>query len=173
MLYSTLVPSVWVVFSGFAQLTMLMHNGWWHIAHQCTWQQQFRIERKKVGVTVLMIWADRHWAVVKQNLRCGECRMERSYPTQFSCAVSWRLNTFCSNNTSTLLVGQQEGHLKKNCGRVLAWLSVRSKVQTCMQPSWCHCHSLSLASVKSRLVLPFWYRLSWVVPDKWPLNGCA
>ena len=26
--------------------------------------------------------------------------------------------------------------------------------------SWCHCHSLSLASVKSRLVLPFWYRLS-------------
>ena len=36
-----------------------------------------------------------------------------------------------------------------------------------------HCHSLSLASVKSRLVLPFWYRLTWVVPDKWPLNGCV
>ena len=30
-------------------------------------------------------------------------------------------------------------------------------------PSWCHCHSLSLASVKSRLVLPFSYRLTWVV----------
>ena len=28
------------------------------------------------------------------------------------------------------------------------------------------CHSLSLASVKSRLVLPFWYRLTRVVPDK-------
>jgi len=40
-------------------------------------------------------------------------------------------------------------------------------------PSWCHCHSLSLASVKSRLVLPFWYRLTWVVPDKRPLNGCV
>ena len=40
-------------------------------------------------------------------------------------------------------------------------------------PSWCHCHSLSLASVKSRLVLPFWYRLTWVVPDKEPLNGCV
>ena len=26
------------------------------------------------------------------------------------------------------------------------------------------CHSLSLASVKSRLVLPVWYRLTWVVP---------
>ena len=27
-----------------------------------------------------------------------------------------------------------------------------SEVQTCIWPSWCHCHSLSLASVKSRLV---------------------
>jgi len=28
------------------------------------------------------------------------------------------------------------------------------------------------ASVKSRLVLPFWYRLTRVVPEKGPLNGC-
>jgi len=34
-------------------------------------------------------------------------------------------------------------------------------------------YSLSLASVKSRLVLPFWYRLTCVVPEKWPLNGCV
>jgi len=34
----------------------------------------------------------------------------------------------------------------------LSWLSVWSEVQTCIWPSWCHCHSLSLASVKSRLV---------------------
>ena len=53
------------------------------------------------------------------------------------------------------------------------WLSVWSKVQTCICPSWCHCHSLSLASVKSRLVLPFWYRLTWVVLEKGPLNGCV
>ena len=32
---------------------------------------------------------------------------------------------------------------------------------------------LSLASVKSRLVLPFWYRLTRVVPDKGLLNGCV
>jgi len=32
---------------------------------------------------------------------------------------------------------------------------------------------LSLASVKFRLVLPFWYRLTRVVLDKWPLNGCV
>ena len=32
-------------------------------------------------------------------------------------------------------------------------------------------HSLSLASVKLRLVLPFWYRLNRVVLDKGPLEG--
>jgi len=75
----------------------------------------------------------------------------------------------------TLLVGRQEGHpaCKKLSGGVLAWLSVWSKVQTCIWPSWCHCHSLSLASVKSRLLLPFWYRLTWVVPKKGPLNECV
>ena len=64
----------------------------------------------------------------------------------------------------TLLVGRQEGHLacKKLSGGVLAWLSVWSEVQTCIWPSWCHC----LASVKSRLVLPFWYQLTRVVLDK-------
>ena len=31
----------------------------------------------------------------------------------------------------------------------------------------------SVASVKSKLVLPFWYRLTWVVPEKGPLNGCV
>ena len=63
--------------------------------------------------------------------------------------------------------------VKKQSGGVLVWLSVWSKVQTCIWPSWCHCHSLSLASVKSRLVLPFWYWLTWVVPEKGPLNGCV
>ena len=33
-------------------------------------------------------------------------------------------------------------------GWVLVWLSVWSEVQTCISSSWCHCHSLSLASVK-------------------------
>jgi len=62
--------------------------------------------------------------------------------------------------------------VKKN-GGVLAWLSVWSEMQTCVWPSWCYCHSLSLASVKSRLVLPFWYWLTWVVPEKGLLNGCV
>jgi len=60
----------------------------------------------------------------------------------------------CAFSALTLLVGWQEGHLacKKLSGGVLAWLSDWSEVQTCIWPSGCHCHSLSLASVKSRLV---------------------
>ena len=70
----------------------------------------------------------------------------------------------------TLLVGRQEGH---PTWKKTEWLSVWSEVQTCIWLSWCHRHSLSLASVKSRLVLPFWYRLTRAVPDKGPLNGCV
>ena len=38
---------------------------------------------------------------------------------------------------------------------------------------WCHYHSLSLAAVKSRFVLPFWYRPTRVVLEKGPLNECV
>ena len=87
--------------------------------------------------------------------------------------ASLKLNV--NSSALTLLAGRQEGHpvCKKLSGAVLSWLSVWSKVQTCIWPSWCHCHSLSLASVKSRLVLPFWYWLTQVVPEKGPLNGCV
>jgi len=47
----------------------------------------------------------------------------------------------------TLLVTWQESHpaYKELSGGVLAWLSVWSKVQTCIWPIWFHCQSLSLA----------------------------
>ena len=61
--------------------------------------------------------------------------------------------------------------VKNLSGEVLTLLSVWSEVQTCIWPSWCH--KLSLASVKSRLVLPFWYRPTRIVPEKGPLNGCV
>jgi len=81
---------------------------------------------------------------------------------------------FSAFSAFTLLVGQQEGHpaCKKLSGAF--WHGYLSGV-------WCrlaygpadatatHC----LASVKSRLVLPFWYRLTRVVPEKGPLNGCV
>ena len=90
--------------------------------------------------------------------------------------VPWGLCLGMPSVLMTLLVGRQEGHPAcKNSlsGGVLAWLSAWSEVPTCIRPSWCHCHSLSLASVKSRLVLPFSYRLTWVVPEKGLLNVCV
>ena len=80
----------------------------------------------------------------------------------------------CAFSALTLLVGRQEGYpaCKNLSGGVLAWLCVYSEMRTCILPSWCHCHSLSLASVKSRLVVPFLYWLTRAVPEKGPLNGC-
>jgi len=60
---------------------------------------------------------------------------------------------FSAFSALTLLVGRQERHAcKKMSGVVLEWLSVWSEVQTCIWPSGCHCHSLSLALAKCRLV---------------------
>jgi len=59
----------------------------------------------------------------------------------------------------------------------LAWVSVWSEVQPCIWPNWyaTASHYLLLESCfsKSRLVLPFWFRLTRVVPDKGPLNVCV
>ena len=59
----------------------------------------------------------------------------------------------------TLLVQRQKGHpaCKKLSGGMLAWLSLQGKVQICIWPSWCHCHSLSLAPVN-----PDWF--TFLVP---------
>ena len=68
---------------------------------------------------------------------------------------------------SVLLVGRQEGH--PACKKPSWWVAGMVILQLHMA----QCHSLSLASVKSRLVLPFWYRLTRVVPEKGPLNVCV
>ena len=64
---------------------------------------------------------------------------------------------------------------QKSSDEVLVWLSVWSEVQIVrIWSSWCHCHSKPPscpASFKSQLALPFWYRLTQVVPEKRPLNG--
>ena len=90
-------------------------------------------------------------------------------PVKYLCAQL--LFYWYAFSASTLLVWRQEGHpaCKELSGGLLAWLSVRSEVQTCIWLSWYHCHSLSLASVESRLVLPLWYWLRRVVVDK----GCV
>jgi len=45
--------------------------------------------------------------------------------------------------------------VKKLSGGVLAWLSVWSKVQTCIWPSWCHCHSLVSCFSKIQICFTF------------------
>ena len=76
----------------------------------------------------------------------------------------------------TLLVGRQEGHPACKKQVVGCW-------RGCLSGAWCRLaygpadaiatHSPSLASVTSRLVLSFWYRLTWIVPEKGPLNVCV
>ena len=113
------------------------------------------------------------WAPLQFKQIASNCFWHWTASTQIIYFFSESLiSAFCA---LTALVGRQEGHpaCKNLSGGVLAWLSVWSEVQTCIWPSWCHCHSLSLASVKSRLVLPFWYQPTRVVPDKAPLNVCV
>ena len=98
-------------------------------------------------------------------------------PLSVSCfsKIQWFYLSGMAFSALTLLVGRQEGH--PACKKLEWW---GAGVVICLEwgadlhmPSWCHCHSLSLAPVKSRFVLPIWYRLTQVVPDKGPLNGCV
>ena len=143
--------------------------------------------RQKLLLSVAMLTGRLMWVNYQEISNC--CRPVLTYWLTDRChqwlTDCWSCTAFCCDCDSffffdafsalTLLVGRQEGHpaCKKMSGGVLAWLSVWSKVQTCICPSWCHCHSLSLSSVKSRLFLPFWYRLTQVVLEKRPLNGSS
>jgi len=100
--------------------------------------------------------------------------------TLLSVIGTWNFNMWpvlkCAFSASTLLVGWQEGH--PACKKTEWWGTgvVWSNVRACIWPSWCHCHSLSLASVKSRLVftsLVLWYWLTWALLEKGPLNVCG
>ena len=73
----------------------------------------------------------------------------------------------------------------------ISWLGGRKGIQPVKNRvvgCWCGCleqgavlHMAQLMPLtltvscfsKSRLVLPFWYRLTWIVPEKGPLNGCV
>jgi len=75
----------------------------------------------------------------------------------------------------TLLVGRQEGH--PACKKTEWWgagmvvcLELGADLHTAQLtplPLTVSCFS------KIQIVLPFWYRLTWVVPDKGPLNVCS
>jgi len=139
--------------------------------HSC-WSDAHRYSSKHELLAVVSQWC-RCWAEDFQHVAGSVFHISWLLFDSpiFACLQYIRL----AFSALTLLFGRQEGHpaCKKLSGGVLAWLSVWSEVQTGMWPSWCHCHSLSLASVKSRLVLRFWYRLTWAVLDKGPLNECV
>jgi len=65
----------------------------------------------------------------------------------------------------TLLVGQQEGH--PACKKLSD-----AGVVICLERS-ADLHMAQVMPLPPRLVLPFWYLLTRVVPDKGPLNGCV
>ena len=87
----------------------------------------------------------------------------------------WLPSVLFAFSALTLLVGRQEGH--PACKKTERW---GVGVVICLErgadlhmAQLMNCHSLSLASVKSRLVLPLWYWLTQVVLDKGPLNVCV
>ena len=75
----------------------------------------------------------------------------------------------------TLLVGRQEGH--PACKK-LAWWG--AGVVICLERD-AHLHMAQLMPLpltvscfsKIQIGLPFWYRLTRIVPEKGPLNGCV
>ena len=73
----------------------------------------------------------------------------------------------CAFSALTLLIGRQEEHpaFKKLSDEVLVWLSVWSEVHP-KDPS-------SLASFKSKMVLPFRYQLTLFILEKRPLKWCS
>ena len=82
--------------------------------------------------------------------------------------------TDCAFSALMLLVGWQEGHpaCKKLSGEVLAWLSVWSKVQTCISqlmplPLTVSCFS------KIQIGFTFLVPAHLGSPGKGPLNGCV
>jgi len=97
-----------------------------------------------------------------------------SSTAQKTISVFLPLKTSLAFSALTLLVGRQEGHpaCKKLSGGGMV-ICLERDADLHIAQLMCHCHSLSLASVKSGLVLPFWYRLTRVVLDNRPLNVCV
>jgi len=85
----------------------------------------------------------------------------------------WRWIWGVPFSTLTLLVGWHDGHLAWKNWVVRCWSDCLGQgVDLHMAlliplPLTVSCFS------KSRLVVPFWYQLTQVVPDKEPLNGCC
>ena len=112
-----------------------------------------------------------------QLLACMYIGQTKIYPKFFRRPILW-MGYFCcsafSMQPSVLWrcwLGGRKGIRPVKNWVVRCWHACLSGAM--FRPSWCHCHLLSFVSVKSRLVLPFWYRPTRVVLGKGPLNGCV
>jgi len=95
--------------------------------------------------------------------------------SQSTCFMTMLWSHLAAFSALTLLVGRQEGH--PACKKTERW---GAGVVICLE----RCADLHMAQLmplpltvsclsKIQIVLPFWYRLTWVVPDKGPLNECV
>jgi len=83
--------------------------------------------------------------------------------------------TFTAFSALTLLVGWQEGH--PACKKTEWW---GAGVVVCLEQG-ADLHVAQLMPLpltvscfsKIQIVFPFWYRLTWVIPKKGPLNVCV
>jgi len=81
-----------------------------------------------------------------------------------------------ASSASTLLVGRQEGHPACKKWVVRYWHGYLSGARCKLLaygPADATATASSLASLKSRMVLPFLCRLTQVVLEKRPFNGCS
>jgi len=77
-----------------------------------------------------------------------------------------QLCLYCVNYVLMVMVGWREGHA---AGMVICLERDENSHMAQLMPL-----ALTVScSNKSELVLPFWYRLTRVVPDNGPLNGCC
>ena len=71
------------------------------------------------------------------------------------------------------MVGRQEGHQACKKRVVGCWHGCLEQGADLHMAQLMPLPLTVSCSVKSRLILPFWYRLTRVVPEKGPLNGCV
>jgi len=106
------------------------------------------------------------------NLKCQRGDSRRFSSLVIFTGVLWRTTAF---GVLKLLVRRQEEHPARKNWLVRCWrgyLTGASCKWFAYGPADVTATLSSLASLKSRLVLPFWCRSTQVVPEKRPLIGC-
>ena len=110
--------------------------------------------------------APNHYSFLQAG--CPSCRLTNSVK---ALKAQWKYNTqteYCDSARPSVLwhcwLGSRKGIQPVKTewwgAGVVVSLEQDADLHIARLMSWCHCHSLSFASLKSRFVLPFWYRLT-------------